>query len=80
MSSHYTVNDHVGPFILLVAADNFIFAIFLISRKHSEELEDIHDLFGSDHILDAGLHICESSFGPVICRVPWAPHVYRHID
>ena len=75
-----TVDDHICAFKLLIAADNFVFAILFVRCEHSEELEDIHNLFRSNHILNADLHVSKATFGFVGRCVPRAPHVNRHVN
>ena len=78
--SHNTVDDHICAFKLLIAAYDFVFAILFVRCKHGEELEDIHNLFRSNHILNADLHISKATFGFVGCCVPRAPHVNWHVN
>ena len=77
---HNTVDDHICTFKLLIAADDFVFAILFVRCKHGEELEDVHYLFGRNHIFDADLHIGKAALSFVGCCMPRAPHVNGHVN
>ena len=77
---HNTVDDHICAFKLLIATDDFILAILFVRCKHGEELEDIHNLFRGNHILNTDLHISKATFGFVGCCMPRAPHINRHVN
>ena len=51
IASHNTTYNHVGTLELLVSTDDFILSVLLISCKHSEELEDIHNPVSYTHLL-----------------------------
>ena len=80
ITGYHTIHNQVCALKLLITADDLVFPIFFVGGKHGEELEDVHNPFRSDHILHADLNISQAAFGFMCGSMPWAPHIYRHID
>ena len=80
VSGFHTLHDQICTFILLIAANDLVFSIFLICSKQCEELENVHDLPRLHHICNTDLDIGQRSFDLVVRCVPRTPHIDRHTD
>ena len=69
----YSVNDHVGTFILLIACNNLELSIFAVRSEERKELEQIQNFFRRNHVLNASLHCSQTAIGFIIGRMPRAP-------
>ena len=75
-----TVHDHVRALILLVTGDNLILAIFVVSGKQREKLEQVHHLVRSEHIHHTGMYCRQAAIGLIIGGVPGPPFSNGHSD